>query len=928
MHQFLLLSVFWVIPVLSETWRVATKAENWNYQIYEVQWFSDAACSARIANSDATFGGTRQTDQSPFGRDIASQAFDGDIKTAYKATWEAKCGSDKCYWVAMRRLRNVRCVKVHQPQTDWVMTVERLDGQKNIWEKFGSQKVQPGWNKIVLGAYTTPQITTCSINQNVVNGKCKACPAGGTNPAGDDSLDYNTVCKFDALQICKQNFHVKDGYCQPCPAGLANNAGDKNDKGDTQCDDNKLDSVFSFDVGAKLAVEGNFHQSTKGTVRDPLYPRKIASAVCGNSYFVAFTSQSKIPITNGEFLNYGAEGDTQGHVIEYSVTKGSFTYRKGFKFPQCREMVDVEVSDSAKGKCSVITALCIGKYDTHRFKNFKRDMLAATFGTGTRGMGWTTHHLKTPESCNVAKNPNILGMYLLEWNSADGGLKQEPAAAHLINTAIGNWRMGDWVISVNKDSTLLSVDLEVTVFGGDCQYHEGSLNTAWDRSSDGTLAYNREWSRGWAIGGGHTNANRLAYNSVLDNFGQFGLTDDKGFSRRFSAISADSAKQTPKGTVLYRSDHPGSFFDNMQSGGTSEVISFGRNGFIGSTTGAMPSNPNKERSMLAIARLPGTRAQWDAVAADSTSFKDTVLVWMKDLITPGYSAGWSSISHVGLGDENTNRFLLGWGEYEGESNVNNPLPSGGFYVVEVDKDGNLLSTKKRIDNSGWRDKQDWLYIPATGCVVWPGAWNEVNGPKGHYGGWTANTDASLFSTKLRISEYCPGASAGTNPQSTPTAVPTAVPAAVPTAVPAAAPGSCTGKDTDTRCAKWFRKGKCGASSVKFRCPQSCCGYFKKKIDEKEGACSGPDTHSKCAKWNNKGKCSFASVKESCPQSCCSTVSAKFEGFPPEDQEDIDKGIGWLDTDIDDEEISGATTGAEPALRMALFTAAVVVALLF
>jgi hypothetical protein len=58
------------------------------------------------------------------------------------------------------------------------------------------------------------------------------------------------------------------------------------------------------------------------------------------------------------------------------------------------------------------------------------------------------------------------------------------------------------------------------------------------------------------------------------------------------------------------------------------------------------------------------------------------------------------------------------------------------------------------------------------------------------------------------------------------------------------------------------------------------------------------------------------------------VSAKFEGFPPEDQEDIDKGIGWLDTDIDDEVISGATTGAEPALRMALFTAAVVVALLF
>jgi hypothetical protein len=66
------------------------------------------------------------------------------------------------------------------------------------------------------------------------------------------------------------------------------------------------------------------------------------------------------------------------------------------------------------------------------------------------------------------------------------------------------------------------------------------------------------------------------------------------------------------------------------------------------------------------------------------------------------------------------------------------------------------------------------------------------------------------------------------------------------------------------------------------------------------------------------------------------VSAKFEGFPPEDQKDIDDGVGWLNTDIDDVDndevvVSGATMGAEleAALNtcIALFTASIVVPLL-
>jgi hypothetical protein len=743
--MFAVLLVYPVV-VLGETWRVSTVAKDWNYQIFEVEWYSNKACTSKIPNSASFVAGTPDSDGSTYGRDVWSNAFDGDETTAYDTTWEAKCGNDKCYWVGMRKIRDVKCVKVYQTQNDWVFKVERLDGRSNIWTEFASQNVRSGWTNIVLKDYTNPSITICRENQHVVNGKCQQCPNGGTNPAGDDSLDYNTVCKF-SLQTCAKDFHVKDGYCQPCPPDRANKAGDRNDKGDTQCDDNILSTVFDFDVGVKLAVEGKF-TSTKGTVGHPRHPRKIASAVCGNSYFVAFTSQTKTPISSGEQLNYAAEGDTYGHLAQYNVKKGSFTSLKKFRFSQCREMVDVEVSDSSKAPCSVITALCIGKYDSPRFKNFKKNLVPTT----NRPMGWDSigrRFQKTPEECNK-KRATILGMYLLEWNTANG-LSQEPDSVHLINTAIGNDRMGDWVIKANKDSTLLMTDLEVTVFGR-CDYHEGNVNMAWTRKSDGSLTYNAGMSGKWSIGSGHTQANRLAYNSVLDNFGSLGYTDDAGWSRRFYAIGANHA--TPKGTVLYRNDHPGGFWPNIQSGGTSEIISFGRNGFLGSTTGALPSDTLKERSMLAIARLPGTKAQHDSALAKTGFFNETVLVWLKDLITPGYSAAWSSISHVGVGDENSNRFLLGWGEYEGEINVADPLPSGGFYLVEIDKDGKLLSKKKRIDNSGWRDKQDWLYIPATGCVVWPGAWNDINGPKGHYGSW--ENSPALFSTKLRISEYCPG----------------------------------------------------------------------------------------------------------------------------------------------------------------------------
>jgi len=593
---------------------------------------------------------------------------------------------------------------------------------------------------------------------------------------GDDAYDWNSECTYpDAT--CVANFHVKNGYCQACPSGSQNNAGDKTVDGDTECDDNDLDFVFEKDMGVYMASETGYG-GTKGKERD--VPRKLASATCGSKYYVAFTSQTVFPVpwggwNSGDSL-YGPEGSTYGHIAEFRYYKGGFTFVRSFKYSACREIVDIKVSNSANGDCSVISALCFGEYQKgpnvfttsefkNKFTNFKKDMVAEFNPLPFLGINSTKSQL--PTDCNKPYI-DILGTYLMEWNTA--GLTQDADTVHLINTAIGGSRKGDHVHSTNKDATMYMVDLETTAYGG-CLYHEGNINMAWDRAADGTLTYNKDWSRGWSIGSGHTLSNKLAFNNVLENFGVFGLTDDPGYSRRFGTVPDD----VPKGTWMYKNNHPSGYYENRQSGGTSEIVSWGSKGYVGSTTGAKPTG-SRDRSMLALAKLPGTAEQFkNAKAATDTCNQkidgtvqgchlgDSALIWLDSLIRDGYSAAYSSVAHFGVGDEDDDNFLVGWAEYPGEGNYDRPKPSGGFFVARVQASTGAISNKQRFDNTGWRDQQDWLFMPTTGCVTWPGVWNDL-GPKEHYGGWSTNegTNRDLYSTKLQISEWCPSRNQASN----------------------------------------------------------------------------------------------------------------------------------------------------------------------
>jgi hypothetical protein len=71
----------------------------------------------------------------------------------------------------------------------------------------------------------------CEENQHVSGGTCEACPAGKSNPAGDDPNGADTECS-----PCIENEHVLGGKCTACVEGKTRAAGDDPSGGDTACD--------------------------------------------------------------------------------------------------------------------------------------------------------------------------------------------------------------------------------------------------------------------------------------------------------------------------------------------------------------------------------------------------------------------------------------------------------------------------------------------------------------------------------------------------------------------------------------------------------------------------------------------------------------------------------------------------------------------
>jgi hypothetical protein len=83
------------------------------------------------------------------------------------------------------------------------------------------------------GEDTTCDATLCDADQYVLSNVCEACPAGSTNAAEDDASGSDTNC--DAT-LCGTDQYVLSNACETCPAGSTNLAGDNASTSDTGCD--------------------------------------------------------------------------------------------------------------------------------------------------------------------------------------------------------------------------------------------------------------------------------------------------------------------------------------------------------------------------------------------------------------------------------------------------------------------------------------------------------------------------------------------------------------------------------------------------------------------------------------------------------------------------------------------------------------------
>ena len=74
----------------------------------------------------------------------------------------------------------------------------------------------------------------CGADEYVSSNACVDCPAGTTNPSGDDASGANTSC---TATLCGADEYVSSNACLACPAGTTNPSGDDASGGDTTCED-------------------------------------------------------------------------------------------------------------------------------------------------------------------------------------------------------------------------------------------------------------------------------------------------------------------------------------------------------------------------------------------------------------------------------------------------------------------------------------------------------------------------------------------------------------------------------------------------------------------------------------------------------------------------------------------------------------------
>ena len=417
-----------------------------------------------------------------------------------------------------------------------------------------------------------------------------------------------------------------------------------------------------------------------------------------------------------------------GHVATFELNSGKASNLiSDITFPYCYKMGGITTNKDG----SVIGVLCRGYIDTDPLSKgdppgtisfidkYKNNNNCTDWKGNCYPMGWYSD-LDSP-------------LYLLEFTG--GKVTDTPNSIVLVNHATGGWNYGHLSIDINSDSSVYFLDIKITLGPSATNRHEGDIHFGIFRSN---------WTRksltdGFACGPGHTISNRLAYNSVLDSFSRYCMIDTRHEVRWGTTptpSNSDALILTPDDGTTYNFN-----------GGSMNIVSLGSKGWMASAVGPDIQQYNKTKeTTIGTIRLPNTHKEFDPVKNQWN--------WL-NLPEPISNttikrAGMVNLANFGKGGEESGRLLVGWSPSMATQGITKE-----YLVQEINTNGNFVGSPLRLDKTGWGEDNEWVYIPATGCVAFPFTWMGNSGPGSDFPIYNANTTTKT----LRVTTICPTSTA-------------------------------------------------------------------------------------------------------------------------------------------------------------------------
>jgi hypothetical protein len=512
-------------------------------------------------------------------------------------------------------------------------------------------------------------------------------------------------------------------------------------------------------------------------------PRHMYSASFQDTFLMSWMAVDEtLPQQSGlGWVNYG-------NVSTFSVSeKGAFTHVSDANFQGMCEAI-YGITTNADG--SIIALLCKG-------------YPGAPLLPGTENLLGT---LGTPD-CDINTNPGCypIGtyspqgspLYIFEYLKKQGTnspaqVSSIPDRIILINHAVGGDNIGHHELALNQAQDTYFVALKVTNNKGD---HQGLKHFGVRRTPK--LEYVRLTGyNGWACGGGHVLANRMAYNKARDYWSLLCTNDLCAESKQYISWRCHNVAWSTVPGMSYQGNagapayHEGEELVSFETtsiipweapGGAAAIVSLGKDGWLALAPQPSPKSSdweqlNRARSVGLInlpveatdlfqRRIP---TQVPIYGTQITAFenRNNAVVTGQATVNryewnrvfdydPKVDAaqnarfGSTNLSYFSTQGEDSERLLLGW-----SPNIEFQGITSDFVVSEVDRQGRLRGEPLVLEGAGWGEDNRWITMPNSGCVVFPFAWKGDNGPGDAYP--IHDVDISLYPTTIHLTSLCPG----------------------------------------------------------------------------------------------------------------------------------------------------------------------------